>query len=304
VVGSHFHVCSPSDGVGPRSRAAEIRENSIKTKAYAGAALADEPSHRSFIDNWDPKGNTPCAHSDPKKMNRHQTRALVRIREMILRGELRAGARVAEAPLAELLGMSRTPVRQALPVLAQEGLLGQHETRGYVVRGLSTADILDAIDLRGVLEGIAARRVAEHGASRTLLEALRVCLAEGDHILAEGHVADKVEALYVDMNVRFHQLIVLDCRSGIIQQALERNARIPFAGPQALAFDKTSLQGMHDTLSYAHRQHHNIVTAIERGEGSRVEALMREHTNPVKENLNIAGVGELRDTKPHLALVK
>ena len=238
-------------------------------------------------------------------MNRHQTRAIVRIREMILRGDLGAGARVAEAPLAELLGMSRTPVRQALPVLAQEGLLTQHVTRGYVVRGLSKADILDAIDLRGVLEGMAARRIAETGASRAVLQALRVCLAEGDQILAEGHVADKAEALYVDMNVRFHQIIVLECRSAIIQQALERNARIPLAGPQALAVDKTSLERMHETLAYAHRQHHYIVSAIERGEGSRVEALMREHTNPVKENLNIpASAGEDREAKPHLALVR
>ena len=224
---------------------------------------------------------------------------------MILRGELGPGERVAEAPLAELLGMSRTPVRQALPVLAQEGLLTEHQTRGYVVRGFSTADVLDAIDLRGVLEGLAARRVAERGASRTLLQTLRVCLAEGDQILAEGHVADKFEALYVDMNVRFHQLIVAECRSPIIQQALERNARIPFAGPQALALDKTSLERMYDTMAYAHRQHHCIVSALERGESSRVEALMREHTNPVKENLNIPGTSEeLREVKPHLALVR
>ena len=224
---------------------------------------------------------------------------------MILRGELGPGERVAEAPLAELLGMSRTPVRQALPVLAQEGLLTEHQTRGYVVRGFSTADVLDAIDLRGVLEGLAARRVAERGASRTLLQALRVCLAEGDQILAEGHVADKFEALYVDMNVRFHQLIVAECRSPIIQQALERNARIPFAGPQALALDKTSLERMYETMAYAHRQHHCIVSALERGESARVEALMREHTNPVKENLNIPATGgEDRDVIPRLALVR
>ncbi|TLZ26801.1 MAG: GntR family transcriptional regulator, partial [Gammaproteobacteria bacterium] len=208
---------------------------------------------RALIDNWDPNANTCRAFltGPPLKMNGHQTRAIVRIREMILRGELGPGERVAEAPLAELLGMSRTPVRQALPVLAQEGLLAEHQTRGYVVRGFSTADVLDAIDLRGVLEGLAARRVAERGASRTLLQALRVCLAEGDQILAEGHVADKFEALYVDMNVRFHQLIVGECHSPIIQQALERNARIPFAGPQALALDKTSLERMYDTMAYA-----------------------------------------------------
>src|SRR5262249_16104836 len=85
-----------------------------------------------------------------------------------------------------------------------------------------------------------------------------------------------------------------ECRSAIIQQALERNARIPFAGPQALAIDKTSVDRMHGTLLYAHRQHHAIVSALERGEGARVEALMRDHTNPVKENLKLQeGGGEV-----------
>src|SRR5262249_49573379 len=120
-------------------------------------------------------------------MNRHQTRAIVRIREMILRGELSAGERVAEAPLAELLGMSRTPVPRAWPVLARGALLPEQEPRVHVPRGSPTADILDAIDLRGVLEGLAARRVAERGVSRPMLLALRECLAEGDQILAEGH---------------------------------------------------------------------------------------------------------------------
>ncbi|HVO49288.1 MAG TPA: GntR family transcriptional regulator [Steroidobacteraceae bacterium] len=223
-------------------------------------------------------------------MNTQQTRALVRIREMILQGKLRAGQRLAEAPLAEQLGMSRTPVRQALPVLAQEGLLTEHETRGYVVKQISTADIIDAIDLRGLMEGLAARRVAERGASRTLCQALHRCLADGDRILGKGHIEESDEALYADMNARFHELIVREAHSPMIEQALERNARIPFVGPQALAFDKTSLGRMYDMLLYAHRQHHFIVVAIERGESSRVEALMREHANPVKDSLNLPGI--------------
>src|SRR5689334_22205026 len=115
-------------------------------------------------------------------MNNQHTRALVRLREMILRGELSPGQRVAEAPLAEMLGISRTPVRQALPVLAREGLLTEHSTRGFVVRGFSVADILDAIDLRGLIEGMAARRVAENGASAEFLNTLRACLNEGDEL--------------------------------------------------------------------------------------------------------------------------
>lgn len=220
-------------------------------------------------------------------MNTQQTRALVRLREMILRGKLAAGQRLAEAPLAEMLGMSRTPIRQALPVLAQEGLLAEHETRGYVVRGFSTADIFDALDIRGVLEGLAARRVAERGISRVLVQALRQTLADGDHIFDKGQLEESDEARYADMNGRFHELIVAEAGSAMIEQNLARNARIPFAAPQALAFDKTSLDYMFQRLMYAHRQHRYIVDALERGEGARAEALMREHINPVKESLNL-----------------
>jgi GntR family transcriptional regulator, vanillate catabolism transcriptional regulator len=235
-------------------------------------------------------------------MNRQQTRALVRIREMILRRQLSPGERVAEAPLAELLGMSRTPVRQALPVLAQEGLLTEHETRGYVVRGFSTADIIDAIDLRGTIEGLAARRVAERGAPRALLEALRLCLAEGDRVLGKGHVEESDEGAYAEMNARFHGHIVEALESPVIEQALDRIERISFAGPQAIAFDKTSLERMYAILSYAHFQHHLIVAAIERGEGARVEALMREHANTPKESLNLPGLEP--SLRPSAALLR
>lgn len=238
-------------------------------------------------------------------MNTQQTSALVRIREMILRGELAPGQRLAEAPLAELLGMSRTPVRQALPVLAREGLLQEHETRGYIVRGFSTADILDALDMRGALEGLAAKRVAEGGTSRALIGALRQVLKDGDRIFSKGHIEESDEALYADMNGRMHGLIVQEARSPMIGQALERISHVPFAAPQALAFDKTSLDEMYHRLVYAHRQHHYIVDALERGEGARVEALMREHVNPVKENLNLSGIKEThRPPKPLLSSVR
>jgi GntR family transcriptional regulator of vanillate catabolism len=216
--------------------------------------------------------------------------AVVRLREMILRGELAPAQRVAEAPLAELLGMSRTPIRQALPLLAQEGLLSEHETRGYVVRAFTGVDITEAIDVRGVLEGLAARKIAERGASKALLRELRACLADGDAIFHKRHVEENDEARYAEMNVRFHSLIVSESGSSIIAEALERTGRIPFAGAQALAFDKTNLEQMYEMLSYAHRQHHGIVEALERGESGRVEALMREHAHVVKDSINMAGV--------------
>jgi GntR family transcriptional regulator of vanillate catabolism len=231
------------------------------------------------------------------------TETVVRIREMILRGALAPGQRVAEAPLAEMLGMSRTPVRQALPLLAQEGLLMEHETRGYVVRAFTAADIIDAIEMRAALEGMAARRVAEKGASKAFIRELRSCLEDGDAILRKRHVVEADEALYADMNKRFHDVIMNEAGSDIFSDALDRNNRVPFAGAQALAFDRDNLDAMYDMLHYAHRQHHHIVDAIEQGEGARTESLMREHAIAVKSSINIA---ELRMAGPggRLAMVR
>ena len=92
--------------------------------------------------------------------------AVVRLREMILNGKLSPGQRVAEAPLADMLGVSRTPVRQALPLLAQEGLLVENETRGYLVRAFTVEEITDAIDLRGALESLRLRSGGGRGVSR------------------------------------------------------------------------------------------------------------------------------------------
>jgi GntR family transcriptional regulator of vanillate catabolism len=130
--------------------------------------------------------------------------ALVHLREMILRGKLAPGQRVAEAPLAEELGMSRTPVRQALPLLAQEGLLSLNDTRGYVVRAFTWAEVGEALELRGVLEGLAARRVAQQGASKAFLREMRTCLDEGDRILRKRRVEDSSATITCRSPARRH----------------------------------------------------------------------------------------------------
>ena len=90
-------------------------------------------------------------------------RAQLRLREMILAGELAGGLRIAELALVERLGVSRTPIRAALQRLEQEGLLQRLAGGGYAVRTFSETDVSDAIALRGTLEGLAARLAAERG---------------------------------------------------------------------------------------------------------------------------------------------
>ena len=220
-------------------------------------------------------------------------RATVSIREMILRGTLQGGQRVAEAMLAEALGMSRTPIRQALPLLAREGLLVESGTRGYLVRTFTRSDILDAIDVRGLLEGFAARRIAERGATSELLAQLRSCLEEGDRIFAKGHLVESDEAAYGAMNARFHALIIGACASAVTEDAILRIASIPFAAAAAIAFDATDLKSMFDALWIAHQQHYAIYDALEGGQATRVEFLMREHVNTVKKSINMLEPGDV-----------
>lgn len=215
-----------------------------------------------------------------------QPDVIVRIRELILHGDLAAGERITEESIAARLGVSRTPVRQALPALARENLLVQGETRGYLVRSFSEQDVLDAIDTRGVLEGLAARLAVERGPSRQLIAALNDCLATGDAIFTSPDHSD-IEMQYAAMNGRFHDLIVDAAGGTVIADTLAHNSRVPFAAARAVAFDRTSPEMMFERLRYAHRQHHTIVQAITAKQAARVEALLREHSQLVKESLNL-----------------
>jgi GntR family transcriptional regulator of vanillate catabolism len=220
-------------------------------------------------------------------MDTQLARATVSVREMILRGRLQPGQRVTEVMLAQMLGMSRTPVRQALPVLAREGLLVESGTRGYLVRTFTRTDILDAIDLRGVLEGFAVRRICERGASPALLQQLQGCLEEGDRIFRKRHLVDSDQAAFGAMNDRFHSALLAAADSPIIAGALASNDCIPFASAGAIAFDATDLQAMFDALYFAHMQHHAIYDALEGGQSVRAEFLMCEHVNTVKSSINM-----------------
>jgi len=216
------------------------------------------------------------------------SRVIVRIREMILHGDLTPGQRVREVELAERLGVSRTPVRESLPILAQEGMLTQLDTRGFVVRAFTPQEIMDAIDVRGVLEGLAARMLAEQGPSRRLIQSLHECLREGDEIFAKRHLVESDEARYGEMNKQFHLIIVQGSGSKVIADAVEKIGHIPFAAAHAIAFDKINLPRMFEFLRNAHHQHHAIVHALENGEGARVAALMYEHAYSTKSSINLA----------------
>lgn len=120
-------------------------------------------------------------------MSKPGQRVLAELRKLIASGELAAGERIVEIPTAERLQVSRMPVRIALRTLEQEGLLCK-TGRGYRVRAVTREDIAGAVEVRGVLEGLAARQAAERGLSAEARATLEECLAEGDRLFANGQV--------------------------------------------------------------------------------------------------------------------
>jgi GntR family transcriptional regulator of vanillate catabolism len=229
-------------------------------------------------------------------MNNTTQQAIVhQLREKILNAELSPGQRLVEAQLAEALGVSRTPLRYALSVLASDGLLERSGARGYVVRRFGVDDVLDAIDVRGVLEGLAARSVAERGLAPELAGALDACLARIDALFAAPVLSDADVRDYARLNGQFHDLITQAAGNAALSSALALNERIPFVSAATVVFDEDAKEQQRAMLYYAQRQHHAIAAALRHGEGARVEALMKEHTQISKDSLNLV------PTHPRLA---
>jgi GntR family transcriptional regulator, vanillate catabolism transcriptional regulator len=232
-----------------------------------------------------PRRSAAAAHVANQANRTQITRALLRLRELIISGEFAPGARMSELPLVERLGVSRTPLRLALAALEHEGLLRGLDGGGYVVREFTQADVNDAIELRGVLEGTAARFAAERGATRRDLRGLR---ATSDSIEQLVHRADHESfERYIDLNECFHARLLKIARSPLLERALDGIVSLPFAGPSAFVLTEAELPESREILVIAHRHHLGLIEAIERREGARAESLAREHARLALTNLEI-----------------
>jgi GntR family transcriptional regulator of vanillate catabolism len=215
-------------------------------------------------------------------------KAQQRLREWILAGDLPSGARIAELALVDRLGMSRTPIRSALMRLSQEGLLESLPGGGYAVRTFSEREVADAIELRGTLEGLAARLAAERGVKASLIAQARECLNQIDLVLSDSALDDETFSAYVGLNGQFHKQLSEMADSAVLAREIERASSLPFAS--ASGFVGVHIKDHHarDTLVVAQHQHRQVLDAIERREAGRAEALMREHSRIARQNMQLA----------------
>ncbi len=235
----------------------------------------------------------------------HTVRAMNELRQRILNGGLAGGTRLLEVPLAEDLGISRTPIREAMARLVEEGLLDRARGGGFVVRSFGFQDVVDAIELRGVLEGTAARLAAERGADQLALGRIRKTLESLDGCFGATFNDVDLDG-YTEHNATFHDRLAGLAGSEVLRREIERVNRLPFASPSAFLPDKAYVSTFRRSLRFQHDQHWAMVRAIEAREGSRAEALAREHARAARVNLEHA-LSEHRSLigrLPGLALVK
>ncbi|MGH3066596.1 MAG: GntR family transcriptional regulator [Gaiellaceae bacterium] len=193
------------------------------------------------------------------------------IRQAIVEGAYAPGARLKEEELARELGISRTPVREALLVLQAEGLVDASPNRGATVRVHDAEDLDDLYQLRALLEGYAARRAAARG-SEELVGVLWASCNRFDG-LSDGDVRALVKENFV-----FHNAILDAAGSARVADMVRRVIDLPLVYKSYIWYSPEQRR----ISAHYHRQ---IATAVESHDAERAELVMKEHVFEARDLL-------------------
>lgn len=209
---------------------------------------------------------------DPQEPQSLQARALMRIRDAILEGALPPGAPLRAAALASELGMSPVPVREALQVLAAEGLAVHVPRKGMAVSALTAESVANAYDVMGALEGLVARQIAGK-LSDQQLRALDAVRQEMEQATARG---DHEALLHLDRE--FHAQMADasgNARAGEFLRSLwNYTYRVRRVYPR-------SARRLQETVE----EHRSILAALQAGDAEAGERLVQRHIDGARDDL-------------------
>lgn len=193
------------------------------------------------------------------------------IRDAICEGKFEPYTRLVQNQIAEQLEVSRTPVRDSLLRLSQEGLIDSIGARGYVVRKLAPRDILDVYEVRLGLEVMASDLAFERLSSADLE---RIRLLQGEIARPEAHPSD-----YYDLNKQFHEALIDQCPNQLLKRMIEEVWNLPIS---RLIFRQyvSSWVGVDKMVE----EHQEILDAAGSGDRERYLFLVAEHMRNAKED--------------------
>jgi len=198
--------------------------------------------------------------------------ALTALRKAITSGQLKPGTHLVETELSDALQISRGTLREAMRQLQQEGLISAGARGRLSVRHLDTKEIRDIFNVRAALESLAARELAALSDRADAVAALRTAVDEMERAAASS-LEDRIEA-----DLRFHLMMCqLSGNETLLHQwsSLEGSIRmsIMFAGVDRAVKNMNA------------KRHHDIVDAIESGDGDKAAAAVRHHMAGAAETL-------------------
>jgi len=216
-----------------------------------------------------------------------------RLRDLILSNQLRAGQKLVDRDLAEQLGVSRTPVREALGRLAMMGLVEARSRRGYYVRQYTAEEMSDLYEFRQILEVNAARLAAQNATSSHLREFEEIL------IKSEKLAADQANhAKTVALDLEIHDLIARSSGNASLHQAIHNlmdkvMCFIWVDWVDASIADPAS-------IAAAHREHQGLIERIIAKDADGAAELPGVHIQNAREGL--AGMLKARDDLRNVVL--
>ena len=190
----------------------------------------------------------------------------------IVGGELAPGAPLVEARLSEKLGVSRTPVREALRLLEQDGLIETVPNKCSVVVGIDRQEISDTYDIRIPAFGLCARWAAQRMTDEAIAE-LKSVLELQEYYLGKGDLAGVGET-----DARFHELLYAGSGSRAVKQTMQNLHVLSQRARENVPRGK-------DRLTASLREHFAILEAITRRDPDAAEAAARAHLESAKAHV-------------------
>lgn len=202
-----------------------------------------------------------------------------RVRELIEQGDLAPGERISEKQLCERFGVSRTPLREALKVLASEGLVELLPNRGARVVRLTLKMVKDTYDLMGALEGLSGELACQNISD----EGIRAIRALHDEMLR--HYRERNLPDYFRVNQRIHEGILAASGNEVLQETYsnlnQRVKRVRYSKKMTDDFWRKAVQ-----------DHEHMILALEARDGRRLGQILRDHLCNKLEVASLAGVVE------------
>lgn len=202
------------------------------------------------------------------------------IKNAIIEGEFEAGKRLTEEFLANLLQLSRTPIREALNRLSTEGLLISLK-RGMAVRSYSSKDIIQIYDLRAIMEGYAAGYAAEKRTEVDLFEIEEINKSFNETVdkFKETGSHDKkliIKDLY-RYNSQFHEKVLDICDNPYLDFFISKVTVLP------IMYSSFSLYSQEE-VAESLKSHNSLIKAIRNKEIERAKIIMMEHIYQGRDN--------------------